>query len=125
MYLAFLPMLNSKRVQLLDHPRLIAQLCRLERRTACGGRDSVDHPPTQHDDVVNAVAGCAVTLLGQPEFDISGGGATLEDAEVPTRTAEGQEVDEAVLSDLRSGAWFQSLPLRVFRSRPPSRRPEF
>jgi hypothetical protein len=29
----------------------------LERRTARGGRDSIDHGPGQHDDVCNAVAG--------------------------------------------------------------------
>ena len=39
LYLDFLPLLNSGRVQLLEHPRLIAQLCALERRTTRGGRD--------------------------------------------------------------------------------------
>jgi len=29
----------------------------LERRTARGGRDSVDHPPNAHDDVANGAAG--------------------------------------------------------------------
>jgi hypothetical protein len=42
---------------LLDHPRAIAQLCSLERRTARGGRDSIDHAPGAHDDLANAVAG--------------------------------------------------------------------
>lgn len=37
------------------------QLVGLERRTARGGRDSIDHPPGGHDDVANAVAGA---LLG-------------------------------------------------------------
>jgi hypothetical protein len=55
-----LALLNSKRVELLDHPRLINQLCSLERRTARGGRDSIDHGPNQHDDVANAVAGALV-----------------------------------------------------------------
>ena len=55
-YLAFLPLLNSGRAELVDHPRLLAQLCALERRTARGGQDSVDHPPNAHDDVANAVA---------------------------------------------------------------------
>jgi hypothetical protein len=48
---------NSSRVELLDHPRLVAQLCTLERRTARGGRDSIDHPPGGHDDIANVVAG--------------------------------------------------------------------
>jgi hypothetical protein len=33
----------------------------LERRTARGGRDSIDHAPGAHDDLANAVAG-ALTL---------------------------------------------------------------
>jgi hypothetical protein len=40
-YLNLLPLINSGRVELLDHPRLTAQLCSLERRTARGGRDSI------------------------------------------------------------------------------------
>ncbi|MEK7334644.1 MAG: hypothetical protein AAB222_04900, partial [Candidatus Binatota bacterium] len=39
-YLATLPLLNSKRVELLDHKRLKTQLTNLERRTGRGGRDS-------------------------------------------------------------------------------------
>jgi hypothetical protein len=63
-YKDFLPLLNSGRVELLDHPRILAQLAALERRTARGGRDSVDHPPgSGHDDISNAAAGvlCGVT----------------------------------------------------------------
>jgi hypothetical protein len=45
--LAGSPLLNSGRVELLDNSRLISQLCNLERRTARGGRDSIDHPPGQ------------------------------------------------------------------------------
>jgi hypothetical protein len=60
-YTEFLPLLNSGRVELLDHSRTVAQLCALERRTGRGsGRDSIDHPPGGHDDVINAVAGAAV-----------------------------------------------------------------
>jgi hypothetical protein len=52
--------INSGAVDLLDHPRLIAQLSNLERRTRAGGRDQIDHPPGGHDDVANAAMGCAV-----------------------------------------------------------------
>ena len=55
--------MNSGRAELLEHPRLIAQLCALERRTARGGRESIDHPPNGHDDIANAVAG-VLTLAG-------------------------------------------------------------
>lgn len=61
LYLELLPTLNSGQVELLDHERLLTQLCRLERRTARSGKDSVDHGPGGHDDVVNAAAG-ALTL---------------------------------------------------------------
>jgi hypothetical protein len=64
-YQEFLAPLNSGRIELLDHPRLISQLCALERRTGRGtGRDSIDHPPGAHDDVVNAVAGALVLAVG-------------------------------------------------------------
>ena len=63
LYRDMLPLLNSGKVELLDHPRLISQLCGLERRTARGGRDSIDHAPGQHDDLANAVAGAAILAL--------------------------------------------------------------
>lgn len=63
-YSEFLPLINSKKVDLLDHPKLIKQLCGLERRTARGGKDSIDHAPGMHDDVANAVCG-AVVLASQ------------------------------------------------------------
>jgi hypothetical protein len=52
------------RAQLLDLKRLVNQLCRLERRTARGGRDLIDHPqhPGAHDDLANAVCGAFVML---------------------------------------------------------------
>jgi hypothetical protein len=63
-YRDVLPLLNSGRVELLDHNRLILQFCNLERRTARGGRDSIDHPPSGHDDLSNSVAG-ALLLAGK------------------------------------------------------------
>jgi hypothetical protein len=64
LYRDMLPLINSRRIDLLDHPRLISQLCSLERRTARGGRDSIDHPPGGHDDVCNSVAGLAASAVG-------------------------------------------------------------
>jgi hypothetical protein len=61
-YLDFLPLVKTGRVELLDYPRLSAQLCGLERRTARSGRDTVDHVRDAHDDLANAVAGCLVGL---------------------------------------------------------------
>ena len=63
-----LPLLNSGKVELLDDPRLVAELVALERRTTRSGKDSIDHPPGGHDDVANAVAGAlllTVTAVGR------------------------------------------------------------
>jgi hypothetical protein len=60
-YRELLPLLNGHRCSLLDHPRLISQLCGLERRTARGGKDSIDHSPNQHDDVANSAAGALLS----------------------------------------------------------------
>jgi hypothetical protein len=64
-YAEALPLLNASRIELLDLPRLTSQLCALERRTARGGRDSIDHPPNQHDDIANAACGALVLAAGQ------------------------------------------------------------
>jgi hypothetical protein len=55
LYREMLPALKAKRVELLDHPRLVAQLCGLERRTARSGRNKIDHAPGGHDDLANAL----------------------------------------------------------------------
>ena len=65
LYRDFLPILNSGQVRLLDSPRLVNQLCSLERRVNRGGRDSIDHPPGGHDDLANVVAGVARPLIVQ------------------------------------------------------------
>jgi hypothetical protein len=59
-YLDFLPLLNSRRADLLDLPRLANQLAALERRASRGGRESIDHAPGSHDDVANSAAGALV-----------------------------------------------------------------
>ncbi len=64
LYKELLPLLNSRTVDLLDQPRLIAQCCALERHTARGGKDSIDHGPHGHDDVINAVAGALYLAHG-------------------------------------------------------------
>jgi len=70
-YREFLPLVNGGRVQLLDNPRLIAQLCGLERRVARGGKDSIDHGPGAHDDVCNSSAGALVNVVGEmSELDV-------------------------------------------------------
>ena len=57
LYLDLLPALNSGSVELPPDDRLVNQLIGLERRTARGGRDIIDHAPGGHDDRANVVAG--------------------------------------------------------------------
>jgi hypothetical protein len=66
LYRDLLPLINSGAVDLLENDRLVTQLVSLERRTARGGKDSIDHPPGAHDDVANAVAGALVTAYKEP-----------------------------------------------------------
>ena len=73
LYKEMLPLLNSKRIELIDLPRLHGQLLSLERRTGRGtGRDSIDHAPGGHDDIANAAAGALVLAagIGRDGFDL-------------------------------------------------------
>lgn len=62
LYLELLPALRSRKVELLDLPKLRSQLLLLERRTSRTGKDTVDHPPGAHDDLINAAAGALVMV---------------------------------------------------------------
>jgi hypothetical protein len=66
-YTEVAPRFAENRVELLDHPRLIAELRLLERRPRTGGRpDSVDHPPRAHDDCANAACGALWLAASRP-----------------------------------------------------------
>jgi hypothetical protein len=69
LYINFLPLLNSGRVDLLDNPHLINQLVGLERHTARSGREGIDHGPGMPDDVATAVAGAAVLAIDKNGYD--------------------------------------------------------
>jgi hypothetical protein len=62
LYGDLLPLINARRIELLDLPRLAHELAGLERRTSRAGRDSIDHTPGGHDDLANAVAGVLVGI---------------------------------------------------------------
>src|SRR5262249_59408402 len=66
LYRDLLPLINSRAVGLLEHERMLLQLSSLERRTARGGKDSIDHAPGAQDDIANAVAGALVTAFKDP-----------------------------------------------------------
>ena len=72
LYRDVLPLINSKTAALLEHPLLQRQLVSLERRTARGGKDSIDHAPGSKDDVANAVVGALLMAReragGDPKF---------------------------------------------------------
>lgn len=63
LYRDLLPLLNSKRLDLLDHKKMCGQFLHLERRTGRNGKDTIDHPPGAHDDLANATAGALVLAL--------------------------------------------------------------
>jgi hypothetical protein len=72
-----LPLLNSGRIMLPRHDRLVAQIVGLERRVSRGGKDSIGHPPHGHDDVANAVAG-AVVAATRSTYNLDAYGVTSE-----------------------------------------------
>jgi len=59
-YRTLVPLLTSGSAELLDVPTLRAQFLSLERRTGRSGKEIIDHPPRQRDDLVNSAAGAIV-----------------------------------------------------------------
>ena len=87
LYLALLATLNSGRVELPDDKRLVGQLCSLERRTARGGRDTIDHAPGAHDDLANSIAGLSYLFAtGASTYDSTFLSWVSDDAEPTTET---------------------------------------
>jgi len=72
-YQAFLPLVNSRQVELLGNSRMVAQFLGLDRRTGKYGRDNIDHAPGSHDDLANAAAGALVGVVpkGGVEYSAS------------------------------------------------------
>jgi hypothetical protein len=69
LYRDLLPLLNSGRITLPRHDRLVSQIVGLERRVSRAGRDSIDHAPGDHDDIANAVGGVIGAISGVGPFD--------------------------------------------------------
>jgi hypothetical protein len=76
-YKELLPLINSGRVEFLDHQKMLNQILNLERRTARSGKDSIDHPPNSFDDLANAAAGVLVSLRNYGSGEVIGFGETL------------------------------------------------
>lgn len=89
LYRDMLPAINSRKVDLLDDARLVSQICNLERRTARGGKDLIDHAPGAHDDLANVVAG-VIALVATPgytlDFVLEPPGAKTNDDGLPKRS---------------------------------------
>ena len=64
-YSEFLPIATSGRARLLDSAKLISQLSSLER-IAGAGRDRIDHPRGQNDDLANVTCGALVLAAEKP-----------------------------------------------------------
>ena len=62
LYAEFLPLVMSRRLELLDHRQQLAELRNLERRRGRGA-DIIDHPKGFHDAAANSCAGAAVTAV--------------------------------------------------------------
>src|SRR5262249_49326311 len=66
LYRTLLPRVMAQQVELRPISKLRAQLVGLERRTARGGKDTIDDRPAGRDDLINAVA--IVLATGAPDF---------------------------------------------------------
>jgi hypothetical protein len=62
LYLELLPHLMSGTILLLDHPKMAAQFCGLERKPG-RTKDVIDHRQGNFDDCANATAGVLVEVL--------------------------------------------------------------
>ena len=82
-----LPALNSGRVELPPDNRLVNELLGLERRTARGGKDSIDHAPGGHDDRANVCAGLVSTKAASSyDLELFINGSRADDKPKRTRS---------------------------------------
>jgi hypothetical protein len=63
LYRDMVPAVNSGLVSLIDHDRLTAQLVSLERTMGRSGKETIDAPRGQHEDIANSVAGAVAEVL--------------------------------------------------------------
>lgn len=93
LYAALEPKLNSGAVELLDAPKLIAQLIGLVRKG-----ERIDHPVNEHDDHSNSVAG-VVSLLTQAVP------LRLMNPETPMSVTEQEQADKAEQEERRAAGY--------------------
>jgi hypothetical protein len=96
-YVQALPLLNSGKAQLLDHQRVVSQICALERRVMRGtGRDVVDHPSGGKDDLANCVLAVLLRVAGGPH------GVFVSDAALAAARSYRERMPEATWANARS-----------------------
>ena len=99
-----LPLLNSGRLELLDHPRTVAQLLALERRTSSSGRELISHPPRGFDDLIVSVAGVSDLVSG------TGLGTLVSLIGVRDHASPASHALQAVRRQKRQAALLQDVP---------------
>lgn len=104
LYRDFLPVINSKRLKLLDHQKANNQICGLERSTG-RGKDNIDHPRGAqfHDDIANAIAGLVNILMNDAlGYDDTMAWVCGPDDEIPADHTPGIRRDLNLFSHRRS-----------------------
>src|SRR5262249_32947797 len=84
LYQTLLPLINSGRIDLWDHGKAVNQLASLEQRNTRGLKPVIDHPPNQHDDLANAIAGATAECLRRSSYNLAVFGDHAADAELST-----------------------------------------
>jgi hypothetical protein len=70
-YHDFTPLLNARKVELLDHPKLKSQLLDLEVRIGTSkSQPTIDHARSGHDDSANSCCGVVVLLVGADSWQL-------------------------------------------------------
>jgi hypothetical protein len=88
LYLECVPLFARGVICFAEDKQLIAELQGLERRVGKSGKDNVDHPVGQHDDLANAVCGLCYMLGSSPVWDVSEEDFWVEDGTVGGQLAE-------------------------------------
>ena len=107
-----LPLFNSGKAKLYDLPRLITQLCNLERTTSRTGKDTISHPKRQHDDLANACCGALLLAAANSRSDwMKNLPALIEAARAPSRyaRARGHSMGVRVAGSSGGGAYAQKM----------------